>query len=165
MCAGDDLTLNANVNADSYSWTGPGGFTSTDQNPTRNNVTTGGTYLLTITDNGCTSASGSTTVTINATPAAPNPSNNGPLCAGDDLTFNANVNADSYSWTGPGGFTSTDQNPTRNNVTTGGTYSLTITDNGCTSAAGTTTVIVNATPPTPNPSNSGPLCAGDGSNP
>ena len=141
------LTPSANVNADSYSWTGPGGFTSTDQNPTRNNVTTGGTYLLTITDNGCTSASGSTTVTINATPAAPNPSNNGPLCAGDDLTLNANVNADSYSWTGPGGFTSTDQNPTRNNVTTGGTYLanhnrqwIYLTEDV------TTTVIVNATP-------------------
>ena len=37
----------------SFSWTGPGGFNSSDQNPV---VTTAGTYVLTVTGaNGCTS--------------------------------------------------------------------------------------------------------------
>ena len=37
----------------SFSWTGPGGFTSSDQNPV---VATAGTYVLTVTGaNGCTS--------------------------------------------------------------------------------------------------------------
>src|SRR6185503_3771262 len=164
LCAGQTLNLQANVTADSYAWTGPGGYTSTAQNPTRTNVTTAmdGNYSLTVTENGCTSAAGVTNVVINAAPATPNPSNNGPLCAGQTLNLQANVTADSYAWTGPGGYTSTAQNPTRTNVTTAmdGNYSLTVTENGCTSAAGVTNVVINAAPATPNPSNNGPLCAG-----
>ena len=101
LCAGEDLDLDANVTADEYSWTGPNGYTSTQQNPTRTNVTTSadGTYFLTITENGCESAAGSTDVTINPAPAAPNPSNSGPVCAGSNLSLLANVTADEYSWT------------------------------------------------------------------
>src|SRR5205823_3479549 len=67
-----------------------------------------------------------------------------------------------YSWTGPNGFTSSSQNPSIANVTTAaaGTYSVTITVNGCTSTAGTTTVVVNTIPATPTASNDGPLCVG-----
>jgi hypothetical protein len=164
LCAGQTLNLSANVNADSYQWNGPNGYSSTNQNPTRTNVTTAmdGNYTLTITENGCTSAAGTTNVQINAAPATPNPSNNGPLCAGQTLNLSANVSADSYQWNGPNGYSSTNQNPTRTNVTTAmdGDYTLTITQNGCTSAAGTTNVQINAAPATPNPSNNGPLCAG-----
>src|SRR5206468_595930 len=55
------------------------------------------------------------------------------------------VSGATYSWTGPNGFTSNSQNPTRTNATAldAGTYSVTITVNGCTSAAGTTNVVVN----------------------
>src|SRR4030095_4812616 len=164
LCEGQTLNLSANVSADSYQWNGPNGYTSTNQNPTRTNVTTAmdGNYSLTVTENGCTSAAGVTNVVINAAPATPNPSNNGPLCAGQTLNLQANVTADSYSWTGPGGYTQTGQNPTMTNVTTAmdGNYSLTVTINGCTSAAGVTNVVINAPPATPNPSNNGPLCAG-----
>src|SRR5204862_5834770 len=67
-----------------------------------------------------------------------------------------------YSWTGPNGFTSSLQNPTRSNATTAdaGTYSVTVTVNSCTSAAGTTPVVVNAVPATPTASNTGPYCSG-----
>src|SRR6185436_19601470 len=164
LCEGQTLHLEANVSADSYQWNGPNGYSSTNQNPTRTNVTTAmdGNYTLTITENGCTSAAGVTNVVINAAPATPNPSNNGPLCAGQTLNLSANVSADSYQWNGPNGYTSTAQNPTRTNVTTAmdGNYSLIVTINGCTSAAGVTNVVVNATPATPNPSNNGPLCTG-----
>ena len=54
----------------------------------------------------------------------------------------------SYSWEGPGGWTSSLQDPTRPNATTGmaGTYTLTVTDtHGCTDTA-TTDVTVNAKP-------------------
>lgn len=54
-----------------------------------------------------------------------------------------------YSWTGPGGFISAVQNPTRTSVTTAmaGTYSVTVTLNGCVSSPATVNVVVNATPP------------------
>jgi hypothetical protein len=164
LCAGQTLNLSANVTADSYAWSGPGGYTSTSQNPTRTNVTTAmdGNYSLIVTVNGCSSAAGVTAVQVNAAPATPAPSNNGPLCAGQTLNLSANVTADSYAWSGPGGYTSTAQNPTRTNVTTAmdGNYSLIVTVNGCSSAAGVTAVQINAAPATPAPSNNGPLCAG-----
>jgi hypothetical protein len=55
----------------------------------------------------------------------------------------------SYNWTGPGGWTSNLQNPTRPNATgdMAGTYTSTVTDsNGC-SDADTTNVVVEATIP------------------
>src|SRR5205823_6332323 len=72
------------------------------------------------------------------------------------------VSGVTYSWTGPNGFTSAQQNPTRSNATTAdaGTYAVTITVNGCPSVAGTTNVVVNATPATPTASNGGPYCEG-----
>ena len=116
----------------SYSWTGPGGFSSNQQNPT---VSVAGTYTLTVTDptNGCSSTD-TAIVDINANVP-------GALATGGTLTCNLNslqltgsspTAGVSYSWTGPAGFSSNQQNPT---VTVAGTYTLTVTDpsNGCTS--------------------------------
>src|SRR5205085_946440 len=122
-----------------------------------------GTYSVTITVNGCTSAAGTTNVVVNATPATPTATNGGPYCEGATIAlFTPAVTGATYAWTGPNGFTSTDQNPTRPNATAAdaGTYSVTVTVNGCPSAAGTTDVVVNATPATPSAANGGPYCAG-----
>src|SRR5206468_5802502 len=93
---------------------------------------------------------GSTAATVKLTPATPVPSNNGPICSGQTLNLSANTAAPSYSWTGPNGFGSTLQNPSIANATTAatGTYSLTVTSNGCTSAAGSTAATVNPLPNT-----------------
>src|SRR5439155_1585087 len=102
------------------------------------------------------SAAGSTTATVNAIPATPTASNNGPICAGSILTLSTSTVAGAtYSWTGPNGFTSALQNPSITNATTAatGTYNVTVTVSGCTSAAGTTSVTVNALP---TPTISGP---------
>ena len=160
ICSGQTLNLFANTNADSYSWTGPNGFTSTAQNPSIANVTTAatGTYSLTV---GCASAVGTTTVTINQTPATPSPSNNGPICSGQTLNLSANTTAPGYSWTGPNSFSSSAQNPSIPNATAAatGTYNLTVTSNGCASAVGSTAATVNQTPAAPSPSNNGPICS------
>jgi hypothetical protein len=98
--------------------------------------------------NGCPSAAGTTTATVNALPAAPTASNNGPILAGNTLNLTAStVSNATYNWTGPNGFTSTDQNPSIPNAMSvaSGTYSVTVTDTkGCTSAAGSTTALVTA---------------------
>src|SRR6185436_20333065 len=99
--------------------------------------------------NGCKSAAGSTTVNIFATPATPTATNTGPFCSGGTIQLNTPLVAGAtYAWTGPGGFTSALQNPTRANATAAeaGTYNVTVTVNGCTSAAGSTSVVVNPTP-------------------
>ena len=75
-------------------------------------------------------------------------SNNGPYCAGQTIQLTANGQAGAtYSWTGPGGWTSNLQNPTRTNCTVAmsGTYTCTITLGGQTNSA-TTEVIVHAQP-------------------
>ncbi|HYW71219.1 MAG TPA: right-handed parallel beta-helix repeat-containing protein, partial [Pyrinomonadaceae bacterium] len=86
------------------------------------------------------------------TPATPSPTNGGPYCEGQTIQLGTDAVANAtYSWTGPGGFTSSDQNPTRPNATNAfaGVYSVAVTFDGCASAAGNTTVVVNSYPSTP----------------
>jgi len=166
-CAGGTISLStAAVTGATYSWTGPSGFTSTLQNPTRANATVafGGTYSVTVTVNGCTSAAGTTNVVVNSAPT-PFPSNSGSYSEGQTISlFTGFVSGGTYAWTGPNGFTSSLQNPTRPNATPAfsGTYSVTVTVNGCTSSPGTTSVFVNPAPATPTISANGPttFCAG-----
>jgi gliding motility-associated-like protein len=61
-------------------------------------------------------------------------SSNSPVCVGGTLNLSAvSLSGASYSWTGPNGFTSTSQNPSVNamSAATSGTYSVTITNGGC----------------------------------
>jgi hypothetical protein len=165
-CAGATIALSTpTIAGATYAWSGPNGFASSLQNPTRASATTAdaGTYSVTITVSGCTSAAGTTTVVVNAIPATPTASNGGPYCAGGTIALSTpTVAGATYAWTGPNGFTSALQNPTRSSATTAdaGIYSVTVTVSGCTSAAGTTTVVVNAAPATPTASNGGPYCQG-----
>lgn len=152
LCEGETLNLfTATETEGIYNWSGPDGFTSTLQNPTITNVTSAasGTYQVTVTVNGCTSEAGSTEVTVNAVPEAPEAGSNGPLCEGSTLELTAgDVPGGSYYWSGPGGFTSTLQNPTITNVTgaASGTYLVTVTVSGCTSDAGSASVEINPLP-------------------
>ena len=72
-----------------------------------------------------------------AAPVVPTLSYNGPVCAGSTLSLNAatsGINL-SYAWTGPNGFTSTQQNPSINYTSplAAGTYTVSVTSNNCTS--------------------------------
>lgn len=74
--------------------------------------------------------------------------NDGPYCVGDVIHLTANGQSGAtYSWTGPGGFTSTLQNPTRPNCTMAmaGQYTCTIALGGQTNSA-TTNVVVYPKP-------------------
>ena len=81
-----------------------------------------------------------------STPATPSPSalNDGPLCEGATLQLTASTLAGAtYAWSGPDGFTSSQQNPTVANAAPSASGTYTVTVNGCTSA--TTNAIVIAT--------------------
>jgi PKD repeat protein len=151
VCEGGTIELYGGPNSmTSYSWTGPGGWTSTSQNPTRTGATTAmvGTYTLTVTNsNGCTDDE-STSVTVNAKPTA-TASCNSPVCEGGTIQLSGGPNGmSSYSWTGPNGFISSSQSPTILNPTTSnvGTYYLTVTNGGCTSDPASTVVAVDPKP-------------------
>ncbi|MFA5194279.1 MAG: hypothetical protein WC401_00630, partial [Bacteroidales bacterium] len=132
VCEGGTLALTASTIAGAtYSWTGPNGFSSSEQNPTVSTSATiamAGTYYVTATVGGCTGSAGSTIVTINPVPSSPVANNNGPICEGSTLSLTAStVTGATYSWTGPNGFTSSEQNPTVSTIATiamSGTYSV-----------------------------------------
>jgi hypothetical protein len=143
ICAGSALSLSVNPNLPTgvtatYAWSGPAG-SSTQQNPTIPNMTPAkaGTYCVTVTySNGCTGVA----CTTAALSPAPVVTISGPasFCAGSSATLTANGGA-SYAWSN--GF-----NTAATNVTTAGTYTVTVTSAaGCTKTA-TKSVTVTALP-------------------
>jgi hypothetical protein len=166
LCAGQTLLLTASpIPGVSYFWSGPGGFASTQQQPTRPNMTTAtaGTYQVYAKLGQCVSPAIALDVQIIARPETPAPSHNGPLCAGQTLRLTATpIVGASYYWTGPGGFTSTEQYPILNNVQTvqGGQYQVQTVIGSCSSAVSSTIVNVFPTPPTPSAGSDAVVCAG-----
>ncbi len=168
ICAGQSIafTDHSTNTPTSWAWTfsGPATLTSTSQSPTMTFATTG-TYSVTLV---ATNAAGSntsavTSITVKAVPATPAPTTNSPVCAGATINLNsAAVTSATYAWTGPSTFTATTQNSTRPTATTAmaGTYSLTVTVNGCTSVAGTATVAVAARPTISNTTLTQSICSG-----
>ncbi|NUQ25465.1 MAG: gliding motility-associated C-terminal domain-containing protein [Saprospiraceae bacterium] len=160
-CPGETIQLQGMASpggpGTTYAWTGPGGFTSNQQNPT--NALLAGTYSLVVTTNGCPSAPASInvnfiTVNINAT------ANPATVCQGGMVTLTAN-GAQTYNWVntttgqlvGSGaGITVTMQQSSVFTVTG-------IDVNGCT-GMDDVAVTVNP-PPVISVSTSGSLCAGE----
>ncbi|MFI5166691.1 MAG: hypothetical protein ACHQQS_08735 [Thermoanaerobaculales bacterium] len=134
---------------------GTGTFNPNDTTPNATFTHTSGagpvTLRWTISSLQCTPSSADVTVTIKPLPATPVASNTGPYVVSNTIVLMAStVPGATYSWTGPNGFTSTQQNPTIPNSTTAmsGTYSVTATVDGCASPAGTTLVTVSDPIPT-----------------
>lgn len=140
VCQNDSINL-LSSGGGTYLWSGPGGFTSSVQNPSIPNAqaVNDGIYVLLVTGpNGCSSAD-SVTVNVQALPVV-NCTSNNPFCAGDTLILSSQGGT-IYTWTGPDGFTSTEQNPaiTSPTVLNSGTYYVTVTDlYGCSNAGETT---------------------------
>jgi large repetitive protein len=98
--------------------------------------------------NGCTATN---TVTIRPKPLVV-ASTDAPTCTGSLIKLyglDAGSTA-TYSWTGPDGFTSTDRDPIipYTSAAKNGTYTLTVTDNGCV-ASNTVSAVCNAETPFP----------------
>jgi hypothetical protein len=166
LCAGQNLSLNATeITGATYSWTGPNGFTSSSRNALRSSVTKAdsGLYSVNISAPGCgVLGSFNTLVIVNNIPATPTASSNGPVCVGQTLNLSASGITGGYNWVGPNNFSSNTQNPVRlsSQLTFAGTYSVTLTANGCTSNPGSVNVVVNSIPTAPTAGNNGPLCSG-----
>ena len=91
------------------------------------------------------------TATINVTPVPTvSASVNNPICKGQTIDLSANTvsGTATYSWTASNGYTSNTQNPIIPNATStnSATYSLTVTDGGCTSTVSTINVVVHNPP-------------------
>ena len=155
VCEGDTLKLYATAAPTGYGyrWTGPGGYSSSARNPVIPNVPASGNgnYLLSSTKLHCWSIPDTTAATVKPRPTKPVATNNGPICAGSTLNVSvATIANATYSWTGPGSFSSTSQNFSIPNADTskGGNYIITATStiNGCPSEPDTTTAVIHHIP-------------------
>ncbi|HET6244532.1 MAG: gliding motility-associated C-terminal domain-containing protein [Bacteroidetes bacterium] len=165
VCVGNSINLTTSASGLTYNWTGPVSFNSTDQNPVISSATlaNNGMYVLVVTENGC-SNSDSLNVDVNPLPGTPIASSNSPVCIGESINLSTDLVSDvTYNWTGPNGFSSTEQNPVVQpaSLNEAGDYFLTITDiNGCTSTQGIENVVVNINPDLPVISTNAPVCIG-----
>ena len=150
VCAGDNLAKTAQDSSHTgtvtYAWSGPNGFTATGAYMYRSNMTSAdaGTYTVTATATSgvCTATdTKSMNVTVYSPAIALEDMTAQTLCAGATLNLTATPSSTSsgtvtYSWSGPNGFSSTEQNPQITNVTSSnaGNYSVvaTATEGTCT---------------------------------
>ncbi len=144
-CAGLSVSLTANATGCSgncnYQWSG--GFGSSSLISVSPTQTT--TYTVTVTDgNNCT-ATASKTVTVNPIPNVTISPTNPTVCQGGSTTLTASGTG-TFTWSNGG-------SSSQNTVNSAGTYSVTVTSNGCTATASATvtqsnllSISINATP-------------------
>ncbi|MDP4750212.1 MAG: T9SS type A sorting domain-containing protein [Schleiferiaceae bacterium] len=141
LCQGGSVTLSAPAGY-AYLWSNG----STAQNIT---VNASGSYSVTVSDNGCSSTSAAQAVTVNPLPPS-TVTASGPLtlCQGGSVTLSA---PSGYSYLWSNGATTQSISPTAS-----GSYSVTVSANGCSSTSAAQTVVVNPLPPS-TVTASGPL--------
>jgi len=151
ICSGNSVRLTASGAAGvSYSWELDG--TPLGVTTPFIDASSAGDYTVVATSSGgtCVTVSNAVTVTvIGGAGGAPSASNNGPVCAGSDLELNTpDVPGATFAWTGPNGFTSSQQNPVIPNFTSAmvGTYQVVVTLGACVSAPGNTDVSESTVP-------------------
>ena len=155
-CVGETIYLTANGQAGaSYSWTGPGGYSSNQQNPSRPNCTMAmaGTYTCTITVGNQSNSATTEAVVVYAQPTAN--FNSTTVCQGQPTQFTSTSTTNpsgqtigSYQWNFGDGQTGSGQSTTHT-YATAGTYQATLTvstGNGHCTDDITKTVTVNPAP-------------------
>jgi len=131
VCANKPITIWAG-GGNTYSWTGPLGFTASTATVTipNANMNMAGIYTVVVTDlNGCVN-SGIAQVSVNPMPTV-TASYQGPICSGQNIQLTASAaNALLYSWEGPLNFLSVLQNPPLHNLSTeaSGVYTVFVHD-------------------------------------
>ncbi|HEY1032561.1 MAG TPA: SBBP repeat-containing protein, partial [Flavipsychrobacter sp.] len=159
------LTATSTTPGITYNWTGPNSFNASSQSATLTGITSAatGNYIVTGTNILC-SITDTFALAVLTTPVISSLSANTPVCIGRALNLTATAsNATGYVWYGPGGYTSSTQNPTIASATAAvnGTYTVIAYNAACSSAAATVNV-TTATGPVTNiyPSPGDSICSG-----
>jgi len=116
VCEGDDIELSVAAGT-SFNWSGPNGYNATGQSILIEDASIllgGSTYTVTVTNGNNCSAIASTTIEILRAPTA-SAASSGPVCQGALLELYGN-GGESYNWTGPNGYSSSEANPVINNI-------------------------------------------------
>ncbi|MBK6831349.1 MAG: hypothetical protein IPG92_11700 [Flavobacteriales bacterium] len=151
VCTPGSGTLTANPIGGSspytYEWMPPGGVFALGL--VTQSVNVAGTWTVRVTDACNTQTTATRNVTVSPTPIATAGSNS-PICAGTTLNLlgSSNQPGSTFAWSGPAGYNSTDEDPTRLNADNGmnGTYTVVATAAGCSSLPQATVVVVNPAP-------------------
>ena len=143
VCENSTLTLTASGGA-SYSWAGPGGFTSTQAIPTFTATNAAGLYTVVAADLfGCKDTA-STLVATFPQPVAV-VSNKQQICTGDSVLLMAS-GGNNYAWLPATGLSNASSSITMANPLSSTTYTVTVTgNNNCTDTA-SVLVVVNTKP-------------------
>src|SRR5690606_12320055 len=115
ICAGSTITLDAGNPGATYNW-------STGESTQTITVGTAGTYTVTVTSDGC-SASDAKTITVTTLPTV-DLGADAAICAGNTITLDAGNPGAIYNW-------STGESTQTSTVGTAGTYTVTVTKDGC----------------------------------
>jgi hypothetical protein len=145
FCQGNSIILQSSQSS--------GNIWSTNETTQAITVTSSGNYFVTVSSApNCTATSNTISITVNPTPATPSISASGAttFCQGGSVVLTSSANAGNV-WAGGATTPSI-------TVTTNGSYTVNVTENGCTSANSNPIVVtVNQTPLIPNISASGPV--------
>ena len=144
ICQGANTSLNAGAGFSTYLW-------NTSAVTQSLNVTTSGTYTVTVTNAAGCSGTTSAAVTVNALPV-PAITGTTSFCTGSNTNLNAGGGFSSYLWN-TGAITQV------LNVSTGGNYTVTVTNAAGCSATDNVNVTVNALP-VPNITGTFAFCQG-----
>ncbi|WP_133248475.1 gliding motility-associated C-terminal domain-containing protein [Pedobacter yonginense] len=158
VCIGTDIQLNVN-DGNSFTWTGPNNFTSTEQNPIIRNTTVdmSGDYTVTATNaNGCASSS---TVNVQVKKIEPkiNASQTN-ICKGSSVNLEASGGT-TYSWLPTDGLSDPSSAKTTASPDQTTTYTVTISNGICAETAQVTVNVVDKVQPSTNISST-TICKG-----
>jgi len=168
LCSGSPLYMDAvgDSTGATYSWTGPGGFTSALKHLYFSSVTSAnaGVYHTYKKVGGVVVDSVTDTIVVNQLPSI-TVSYNAPLCTGVATTLNLFASSTTpgvtYLWSGPASYTSTVQNPVITPIVTG---VYTVTDSSSTTGCINSqfvNVVFTPTPPAPGITGISPYCTGE----
>ncbi len=147
ICSGHTLTLTGGgTNVTTWSWSGPGSFSSNIQSPSFNvSPSNAGTFTLTA-SNSCGPTTAYTfSVTVNQAPTSVTASaSSNSICSGHTLTLTGGgTNVTTWSWSGPGSFSSNIQSPSFNvSPSNAGTFTVTAGNTCGTTPAYTSSVTI-----------------------
>jgi hypothetical protein len=162
LCQGMPLQLTGSLhNGAQYIWQGPGGFSAAGREVTVNRPAEG-VYTLTVIQGNCSSTVTTPSLSVFPLPAVPKAGSN-PACEGGILELSAaSTPGARFYWQGPNGFTSTEANPWRANVSLAeaGTYTVVAILGGCTSLPALVNARVQPFLVSPSIQSNAPLCQG-----
>ncbi len=158
------LSVNSLLGA-TYSWSGPLGFASTQQNPAISNAqpNRSGIYTLTVNTPSCGQLTTTHSVVVGSSLGSLSASGNTPVCVGGTLNLTVtNRMGFTFNWIGPNGFTANTAQPSIVGVTTlnAGRYSVTVTSPGCGVSSLQTNFLIVNDPLSVSAGSNSPVCVG-----